>query len=172
MYQKAVNSAYATASIGFKDMAFLDLTGRNDWSSTLPASNYSYFYPSASLSLLLNRMIHFGDAVDLVKVRGGWARVGKDTDPYNLYGPLGIRSFGNTTTEFTSEVLKNPFLKPEQATSTELGLDLAFFKSRLRFEGTVYKSDNKNQNPGNEFVSIHRIYIGSDQCRSGTQQGY
>ena len=145
IYEKAIYSAYATTSLGFKDMAFLDLTGRNDWSSTLPPNNYSYFYPSASLSLLLNRMFHFGPNIDLVKVRGGWARVGKDTDPYNLYGTVGMGSFGGVTIEGTSSTLKNPNLKPEQATSTEFGLDLAFFKSRLRFEGTVYQSDNKNQ---------------------------
>ncbi len=146
-YQKAVNSVYATASLGFQDMAFLDLTGRNDWSSTLPENNYSYFYPSASLSLLLNRMLHIGGAVDLIKVRGGWARVGKDTDPYNLYGPLGLNSdySSSVVVETTSGTLKNPNLKPEQATSTEFGLDLAFFQNRLRFEGTVYQSDNKNQ---------------------------
>ncbi len=145
IYEKAIYSLYATASLGFKDMAFLDLTGRNDWSSTLPINNNSYFYPSASLSLLINRMFHFGEKVSLVKLRGGWARVGKDTDPYNLYGTVGMGSFGNTTIEATSATLRNPNLKPEQATSTELGLDLAFFKSRLRFEGTVYRSDNKNQ---------------------------
>ena len=145
IYEKAIYSAYATTSLGYKDMAFLDLTGRNDWSSTLPSNAYSYFYPSASLSLLLNRMLHFGPEVNLIKVRGGWARVGKDTDPYNLYGTIGMGSFGGITTEGTSGTLKNPNLKPEQATSTELGLDLAFFKSRLRFEGTLYKSDNKNQ---------------------------
>jgi TonB-linked SusC/RagA family outer membrane protein len=143
--QKAVYSVYATTSVGYRDMAYLDLTGRNDWSSTLPASNNSYFYPSASLSLLLNKMINFGKAVNLFKIRGGWASVGKDTDPYNLYGTVGINSFGGITTETMSQTLKNPGLKPEQAVSTELGLELGLFKSRLRFEGTVYRSDNKNQ---------------------------
>ncbi|HWB25124.1 MAG TPA: SusC/RagA family TonB-linked outer membrane protein [Chitinophagaceae bacterium] len=144
-YRKAVYSLYATASIGYADMAYLDLTGRNDWSSTLPQNNNSYFYPSASLSLLLNKFIHFGRSVSLVKVRGGWASVGKDTDPYNLYGTAGIGSFGGVITQSTSGTLKNPTLKPEQAISTELGLDLGFFNNRLHFEGTVYRSDNKNQ---------------------------
>lgn len=143
--QKKVYSTYATASLGFKDLAYLDLTGRNDWSSTLPPGNNSYFYPSASLSLLLNKIFNFGPAVNLFKIRGGWAKVGKDTDPYNLYGTVGIGSYGGTTTETISSTLKNPDLKPEQAISTELGMELAFFNSRLRFEGTVYRSDNKNQ---------------------------
>lgn len=143
--RKAVYSLYATASLGYNDMAYLDITGRNDWSSTLPTNNNSYFYPSASLSLLLNKMIHFGRAVSLVKLRGGWASVGKDTDPYNLYGTAGIGSFGGIITQSLSSTLKNPTLKPEQAISTELGLDLGFFNNRLHFEGTVYRSDNKNQ---------------------------
>ncbi|HVM86739.1 MAG TPA: SusC/RagA family TonB-linked outer membrane protein [Puia sp.] len=144
-YQKAIYSLYATASLGFRDLAYLDLTGRNDWSSTLPLNNNSYFYPSASLSLLLNKIFNFGDKVSLVKLRGGWASVGKDTDPYNLYGLLGMGSFGGTTTESLSGTLKNPNLKPEQAVSSEIGAELAFFKNRLRFEGTIYRSDNKNQ---------------------------
>lgn len=143
--QKAVYSLYATASLGYRDLAYLDVTGRNDWSSTLPSNNNSYFYPSASLSLLLNRMIPMGRAVSMFKIRGGWASVGKDTDPYNLYGTAGISSFGGIITQSTSSTLKNPTLKPEQAISTELGMDLAFFNNRLRFEGTVYRSDNKNQ---------------------------
>ncbi len=143
--QKAIYSLYATGSLGYKDMAYLDLTGRNDWSSTLPVNNFSYFYPSASLSLLLNKMFHLGEDISLFKLRGGWASVGKDTDPYNLYGTIGIGSFGGITTESSSGTQKNPTLKPEQAVSTELGMDLGFFKGRLRFEGTVYQSDNKNQ---------------------------
>ncbi|TDW95885.1 SusC/RagA family TonB-linked outer membrane protein [Dinghuibacter silviterrae] len=144
-YKKAVYSAYATASLGYDDMAYLDLTGRNDWSSTLPPGSNSYFYPSASLSLLLNRIFHMAPCISLAKARFGWASVGKDTDPYNLYGVVGIGSFGGTTTESLSTTLLNPNLKPELAVSSEGGIDLALFKSRLRFSGTVYRSDNKNQ---------------------------
>ena len=143
--QKAIYSLYATTSLGYKDMAYLDLTGRNDWSSTLPSDNFSYFYPSASLSLLLNRIFNMNNDISLLKIRGGWASVGKDTDPYNLYGTVGIGSYGGIVTEFTSSVQKNPELKPEQAISTEFGIDLNLFKNRLRFEGTIYRSDNKNQ---------------------------
>ncbi|HVW60345.1 MAG TPA: SusC/RagA family TonB-linked outer membrane protein, partial [Puia sp.] len=143
--KKAIYSVYATTSLGYKDMAYLDLTARTDKSSTLPENENTYFYPSASLSVLLNKFIHFPQAVDMVKVRGGWAQVGKDTDPYNLYGTIGIGSFGGITTESTSPNLKNPGLKPEQAISTELGLEVNAFKNRLRFEGTVYRNDNKNQ---------------------------
>jgi TonB-linked SusC/RagA family outer membrane protein len=143
--EKAVYSLYGLASLGYADLAYLDLTGRNDWSSTLPPGSNSYFYPSASLSLLLNKLWNFGPHVSLVKLRGGWASVGKDTDPYNLYGVININSFGGTTTESLSPSLLNPNLKPELAVSSEAGVDLAFFRSRLRFSGTIYESDNKNQ---------------------------
>ena len=143
--QKAIYSLYGTATLGYKDIAYLDVTARNDWSSTLPANANSYFYPSASLSLILSKLINFGSSVDLVKVRGGYASVGKDTDPYNLYGSLGIGSFGSTVIQSVAGTLKNPELKPEQAISSEFGIELAFLKNRLRFEGTVYQSDNKNQ---------------------------
>lgn len=143
--QKAVYSLYATASLGYKGIAYLDLTGRNDWSSTLPVGQNSYFYPSTSLSLLLNKIFNFGNNVSLFKIRGGWASVGKDTDPYNLYGTVGVGSFGGIITQGTSSTLKNPNLKPEKAVSTELGLELNLFKNRIRFEGTVYRSDNSNQ---------------------------
>jgi hypothetical protein len=144
-YEKNINSLYATASLGFRDMAYLDLTGRNDWSSTLPENENSYFYPSASVSLLLNKIFNMSHTFNLLKIRGGWASVGKDTDPYNLYGTVGINSFGGITTESLSNTLKNPTLKPEQAVSTEIGVDLGMYNNRLRFSGTVYRSDNKNQ---------------------------
>jgi TonB-linked SusC/RagA family outer membrane protein len=144
-YEKNINSLYATASLGFRDMAYLDLTGRNDWSSTLPENENSYFYPSASVSLLLNKVFNMSHSFNLLKIRGGWASVGKDTDPYNLYGTVGINSFGGITTESLGGTLKNPTLKPEQAISTEIGVDLGMYNNRLRFNGTVYRSDNKNQ---------------------------
>ncbi|MBN9381193.1 MAG: SusC/RagA family TonB-linked outer membrane protein [Chitinophagaceae bacterium] len=143
--KRGVNSFYATTSLGYKDMVYLDLTARRDQSSTLPESENTYFYPSASLSVLLNKFIHFPEAFDLVKLRGGWARVGKDTDPYNLYGTLDNGSFGSIPIQTIPRALKNPNIKPEEATSTELGLEVSAFKNRLHFEGTVYRSDNKNQ---------------------------
>ncbi|WP_307143722.1 SusC/RagA family TonB-linked outer membrane protein [Siphonobacter sp. SORGH_AS_1065] len=145
-FQRGINSLYALANFGFKDMIYLDITGRNDWSSTLPADSRSYFYPSASLSVLINEMINLPQAVHLVKLRGGVAQVGTDTSPYNLYNTLvnvgawnGITRLGTSSTQLT------PTLKPEIATSTEGGLDLALLHNRLRFNGTYYVSSNKNQ---------------------------
>lgn len=144
--EKAIYSLYGIASFGYKHFAYLDLTARNDWSSTLPVENRSYFYPSASLSLLLDEMLHMPSAISLFKLRGGWAQVGKDTDPYNLNPILGNGgAWGDLNRQVMPGTLLNAQLKPEIATSYEFGADLAFLDNRLRLEGTYYNSDNKNQ---------------------------
>ena len=144
--RKAIYSAYALASVGFKDFAYLDLTARNDWSSTLPEENRSYFYPSASLSFLFNNMVEMGSAVSLAKLRGGVAMVGNDTEPYRLLATMtDAGAWGDQTRLTSSGTLLLPNLKPEIQTSWEVGADLALYDNRLRFEGTYYSSENENQ---------------------------
>ncbi|ADB42568.1 SusC/RagA family TonB-linked outer membrane protein [Spirosoma linguale] len=146
LYKKAIYSVYGTANLGFKDMIYLDLTARNDWSSTLPVDNRSYFYPSASLSVLLNEMIHMPNTVDLFKIRGGVAQVGNDANPYSLFATLGDAGAWNGVTRLTkSGSILLPNLKPEIATSYEVGIDYNMFRNRLRFSGTYYTSENRNQ---------------------------
>jgi len=145
-WEKGIYSLYALASLGWKDAIYLDLTARNDWSSTLPEENRSYFYPSASLSMLLNNMIDMGSNVSLAKIRGGWAMVGNDTSPYSLMAVMGnAGAWGNETRLTTSGSLLLPDLKPEIQTSWEIGADLNMFKDRLRLEGTYYAAENENQ---------------------------
>jgi hypothetical protein len=127
-------------------MIFLDITGRNDWSSTLPRENWSYFYPSASLSIIVNEMLNMGGGVELFKIRGGWAKVGNDTDPYQLFSTYGnAGQWGDATRLTKSGQILNPNLKPEEAVSREAGLDLNLFRNRIRFEGTYYVVENRNQ---------------------------
>jgi len=145
-YRKQVNSIYGLASIGYKNIAYLDITGRNDWSSTLPEENNSYFYPSVSASVLLNNIFEMGNQVSLVKLRAGWAQVGNDTGPYRLSPSLGnAGSWGSATQLSESGTLLTPDLKPEIQTSWEVGTDLAFFHNRLHFEATYYEAENENQ---------------------------
>lgn len=146
LYKRAIYSVYGTANLDYKDMIYLDLTARNDWSSTLPANNRSYFYPSASLSVLLNEMFHLPKQVDLFKVRAGWAQVGNDANPYSLYPTLADAGAWNGITRLskTGSILL-PNLKPEIATSYEVGIDYNMFRNRLRFSGTYYVSENRNQ---------------------------
>lgn len=145
-YERAINSVYAMANMGWGDMIYLDLTARNDWSSTLPSENRSYFYPSASLSLMINNMVDLGNQVNLLKVRGGIAQVGNDTSPYSLYPTYyDAGQWGDAIRLGKQGNLLNPNLLPEQETSYEIGLDFRGFDNRLRFEGTYYKEKNKNQ---------------------------
>jgi outer membrane receptor protein involved in Fe transport len=146
-YERAIYSVFGLASIGFKNQLYLDLTARNDWSSTLPIQDNknSYFYPSASLSWLANYTFDLPDNISLLKLRGGWAQVGNDTNPYGLEQTLGLGAWNTTTTQSVPAALNNPDLKPEIATSIEFGLDLNMFNDRLRFSGTYYNMDNENQ---------------------------
>jgi outer membrane receptor protein involved in Fe transport len=144
--QRGINSVYALANLGWRETVFLDLTARNDWSSTLPAENRSYFYPAASLSVVLNEFIDMGNNVDMLKIRGGWARVGNDTQPYRLlttYDNAG--QWGDAVRLAKPSGLLSPGLLPEIATSFEIGPEVRLFSDRLRFEATYYKVDNRNQ---------------------------
>lgn len=145
-FEKGVNSIYGMLNVGYKGMAYLDVTARNDWSSTLPDAA-PYFYPSASLSLLVNEMAHItSDNINLVKIRAGAAQVGNDAAPYQLVATLSsIGSWDNIPRLSTSGTLLNPYLKPEIATSYEGGIDINLFRNRLRFAGTYYIVENKNQ---------------------------
>ena len=145
LFRKGINSVYGMASIGYDHMLYLDITGRNDWSSTLPAENRSYFYPSVSLSWILSEMLDLPDAVSLLKLRGGWAQVGNDTDPYLLEPTLRPGNYNDLATTTVPSTLLNPNLKPEIATSREFGLDLNLWNNRLRLDATYYVMENENQ---------------------------
>src|SRR5690606_35601796 len=105
-----------------------------------------YFYPSASLSLVISEMTTLPNPFGLVKLRGGIAEVGNDARPYQLVSTLGsYGTWGNIPRLGFPNTLLNPFLKPEIAKSYEGGIDLSFFNNRLSFSGTYYVMENKNQ---------------------------
>lgn len=144
--QRGMNSLYALANLGWKDMVYLDLTARNDWASTLKPEMNHFIYPSVSLSVIVDKMLNMGEKVDLFKIRGGLAQVGNDTSPYSLnavYTNSG--QWGDAIRLNKDENLKNYDLKPEIATSFEIGTELRMFSNRLRFDGTYYSIDNRNQ---------------------------
>ena len=144
--EKKVNSLFGQVSLGYKKMLFLDMTARNDWSSTLPVENRSYFYPSASLSTLVSEMFDMPDWISFAKVRAGYAQVGNDVSPYQLqrYYNFG-EDWGDAKQASISKVAKNAQLKPEIATSKEIGADLSFFNNRLYLDATYYVMENENQ---------------------------
>jgi TonB-linked SusC/RagA family outer membrane protein len=145
-FERGIYSLYGLANLSFKDMVYLDLTARNDWSSTLPAANRSYFYPSASLSVLLNEILPVSNTISLLKLRGGIAQVGNDANPYLLLGTLGNSgSWDGIPRLSLPGTLLISDLKPEIATSSEFGLDVNLFRNRLRAGATYYVSENRNQ---------------------------
>lgn len=139
---KEVHSVYGSAQFDYKKAIYLDVTGRNDWSSTLP-SNYSFFYPSVGLSFILNDLVKMPEWVSLAKVRGSWSKVGNDADPYMLTQTYSYNSNTGFISPNTTKMISD--LKPEKTTSTELGLDWKFFDDRLGFDFTYYNSSTANQ---------------------------
>lgn len=146
-YRLRQYGVYASATVNYKNWAYLSLTGRNDWSSTLPVGNNSYFYPSVTASVLLNEALGFTSRqVNYLKLRGGWSQVGADADPYQLANVYDIQTAFNGNPMLTASTTgKNPNLKPEQTNSTEIGLEGAFFDNRLQLDFSYYQTDSKNQ---------------------------
>ncbi|MCR9065391.1 MAG: SusC/RagA family TonB-linked outer membrane protein [Cytophagales bacterium] len=145
-YEKGVNSLYAMATFGYKRKLYLDLTARNDWSSTLPKSEASYFYPSASVSAIVNEMISLSPSINLFKLRGGWAQVGNDTSPYQLVSTLtNVGEWDGIPRLSIPSNLLTPDLKPEIATSWEVGTDISAFNDRFFLQATYYQVKNRNQ---------------------------
>ncbi len=145
--EKEIQSVYGLLSLGFQKYLYLDFTARNDWSSTLPENNNSYFYPSTSLSFVLSEALNLNSkAISLIKLRGSWAEVGKDTDPYRLLATYGIGN-GNFETIYANvpNVFFNADLKPEITKSYEFGLDAGFFENRLGLEVSYYRTNTHNQ---------------------------
>jgi len=143
--QQRVNSLYGAAQVGFRDVLFVDVTGRNDWSSTLPEGNNSYFYPSISSSLVFSDLVNV-PGLSFGKVWAGWAQVGNDASPYQLVDPyIGDTPFNGVPRYTASNRLRNFDLKPEQTESWEVGAEMGFLGDRLRVEGTYYDKVTSNQ---------------------------
>ena len=143
--EKQINSIYGFAQLGWDNKYYLDLTARNDWSSTLPEQNNSYFYPSASLSAIIKDG-NGGDVLSFAKLRAGWAQVGNDTGAYRLADPYLLGTpVGSNPTASPSNSLPNFDLKPEIQTSYEIGADLRFLGNRINLDATYYNTISKNQ---------------------------
>ncbi|UCC81564.1 MAG: SusC/RagA family TonB-linked outer membrane protein [Gemmatimonadota bacterium] len=145
--EREVRGLYGALSLNYKGWLNLDLTGRNDWSSTLPENENSYFYPSVSSSFL------FSEAFDILssvfssgKVRASWTRVGNDAEPYQLQSVMtaAVPWAGQAMFSVPNR-LANENLKPEETEAWEVGTDLGFFDERLGFVLTHYQSATRNQ---------------------------
>ncbi|NLG63479.1 MAG: SusC/RagA family TonB-linked outer membrane protein [Candidatus Cloacimonetes bacterium] len=138
--RKRVNSVLGQAEIGYNNYAFLTLTGRNDWSSTLPENSRSYFYPSVSGSFIFSDAFNIqNNWLDYGKLRASWARVGNDTDPYQLRGAFVASDVFNGFPTFAEpNQLPNSNLKSETTESWEFGAELGFLGGRLGLDATYY----------------------------------
>ena len=150
-YKKQINSLYASASLGYRSTYYLEGTVRGDRSSTLPSSNNNYIYPSVSGSIVFTNFIknsNIKNVFSFGKVRASWAKVGSDTDPYQLalnYATGKYSYPGFTIGMINNYTQPNSDLKPTMTSSYELGAELKFFNGRLGIDLTYYNQTSKDQ---------------------------
>lgn len=142
---KEVQSLYGFATIGWKDAVYVDITGRNDWSSALTRENRSFFYPSVGLTVVASDLMASPDWLSFLKFRASYAEVGNDTDPYRTVRAANIRGGGNGGYLQLSTTIPIKDLLPENTASLEVGADVRFFRNRLGIDFTWYKSNSTNQ---------------------------
>jgi len=140
---KRVNSVYGTATLSYDNKIFLDVTGRNDWSSTLPSGNNSFFYPSVSTSFILSDLFRLPEQISFAKLRASWAQVGNDTAPYKTAKYYNTSAFPGSAS--VSSTLYNARFKPEISNSIEVGLDWRMFKQRFGLDLAFYNNITRNQ---------------------------
>jgi len=141
--EKEINSVYGFVNFGWDGKIFLDLTGRNDWASTLPAGNNSYFYPSVSTSYILSDIFQLPKAISYAKLRLSWAQVGSDTDPYQTRKYYGTSEFPGSAE--APSVLHNAVLQPEKTNSWEAGINFSLLNNRIDADVNVYTTTTRNQ---------------------------
>jgi len=143
---KRLVGVYGEFRVDYKNIAYVTVTGRNDWSSTLPVENRSYFYPSVSGAFVFTELLPKNNILSFGKVRASWAQVGKDADPYAtltyLAPAIKYGSFNGVGNAYTAG---NAILKPEIQTAWEIGAELRFLDGRLGVDWTYYHSSTKNQ---------------------------
>jgi TonB-linked SusC/RagA family outer membrane protein len=157
------NSLLGTAEVGYNNYLFLTFTGRNDWSSTLPEENRSFFYPSVSGSLIFSDVLptlREQTPLDFGKLRASWTRVGADTDPYNLRTTFAAGDpFDGFPTFTVPNTLNNPNLRPERTTGWEVGTELGFVDGRVGLDLTYYNAVTDDQ--------IFPVQVSRATCYSG-----
>lgn len=150
---KIMHSVAFQAGVSWRDQVFVDVTGRNDWSSALLYSDghgtFSYFYPSINASWLISNSFKLPKAISFWKIRASYAQVGNDTDPYYINSAYSLQSYTNNYGKPFSTVLPNTTysqnLKPERKKSWEIGTDIRFLNNRIGLDFTYYKENTTDQ---------------------------
>ncbi|MFL3660460.1 MAG: SusC/RagA family TonB-linked outer membrane protein [Polaribacter sp.] len=141
-----INSFYGYGQFSYKDMFFVDFTGRNDWASILPVENNSFFYPSVTASVVLSDVFPVlkENNINFLKVRGGWSKVGSTgaLGAYSLNQTFGLSNSGFGNQASVPNTQYNPNLKAETVTGVEFGIDAKMFDNRLRFSATYYDQES------------------------------
>lgn len=154
--ERRLYGVFADVSMGYKRLLYLNFTGRNDWSSTLPTDKNSYFYPSVSSSFIFTEVFDLPkNIVSFGKIRASWAKTGNDADPYQIHNIYQLRSNKLTDTPVfpflgipamqVPDVAFSSGLKPEFTTEVEVGTDIAFFQNKLRVDFTYYDRKTTDQ---------------------------
>ncbi|MDQ2889161.1 MAG: SusC/RagA family TonB-linked outer membrane protein [Gemmatimonadota bacterium] len=148
--RRQTNSGYGSGSFTVNDVWTVEVTGRNDWSSTLPKGNNSFFYPSVNTSLVLSDMFpRFlkNNVISYAKIRGSIANVGNDADPYQLATVYvgNANKFGSLPQYSLSDTRANPSLRPENTNSGEVGLEIGFFNNRATLDASYYAKATTNE---------------------------
>lgn len=148
-FEKQVNSVYGSVDLGYRSFLYAGFTLRNDKSSTLKKGNNSYTYPSLSGSFVFSELGDFSKfGLNFGKLRASWAKVGGDTDPYQLYNDYYVATYtvqNYALGQIASSTLRNIDLKPTSTYSYEVGLDLRFFANRLSFDLGYFHQLTENQ---------------------------
>ncbi|WKV12468.1 SusC/RagA family TonB-linked outer membrane protein [Marivirga harenae] len=146
LFEKRINSIYGTGNISFRNALYLDVTVRNDWSSTLPIDNNSFAYYSSGLSYVLSNMVELPQLFTFVKLRASAASVGNDTDPYQLLNTFAFnQNYGDKLKVTNQSTLKNLNLRPERLTAYETGAEIWLLKDRIQTDITVYQNTSTDQ---------------------------
>lgn len=146
--QRRLVGVYGDLMLNYDDFLYLDITARNDWSSTLPVDSRSFFYPSVSLGFIFSDIVTLPDFWSFGKLRASWAQVGKDAGPYSTgvtFSVPGQYPLNGQVGYTRGQVIGSPDLKPEITTSVEIGTNLRFFDGRVGVDFTWYKANSADQ---------------------------
>lgn len=171
---KQVNSLYGKAALSWKSAVFLEFTGRNDWSSTLPKETRSYFYPSVAGSVVLSELLPMPEFLSFWKVRGSWTQTKNDMSIYAINDVYSISTdvWDNMTAAYTPNTMRNSLLSPSASRSYEFGTAIHVLNNRLRFDVTYYNklkynnTRSANLSPTSGYNST-LINMDEEQVRKG-----